>query len=80
VKKKLSLEQLLRARDYLMRYGRDLEQHLFRYYFEHGSSGHVINALINYQGEDGGFRNLGEGHAGLSTVNQTTFLRASWRY
>ena len=72
MKKKLSLEQFLRARDYLMSHGRDIEQQLFRYYFEHGSSGHVINALKNYQGEDGGFRNLGEGHAVITNVMDTS--------
>lgn len=49
----LSLEQFQMARNYLMKYGRDLEQGLFQFYFDNGSSDNVIKALQNYQGEDG---------------------------
>ncbi|ALC90628.1 hypothetical protein AM500_13160 [Bacillus sp. FJAT-18017] len=45
-----------------MNYGRDLEQELFRFHFENGNAQHVISILEQYQGENGGFRNMGEGH------------------
>lgn len=45
-----------------MTHGRDLEQELFRFHFENGSPQALLSVLIKYQGEDGGFRNMGEGH------------------
>jgi len=72
LKKKLSMEQFQRARNYLMNYGRDLEQVLFQFYFENGCSDNVKKVLQNYQGEDGGFRNLGEGHSVITNEMDTS--------
>jgi hypothetical protein len=60
---KLSFEKFQRARSYLMNFGRDLEQILFKFHFEDGSRDDLIAKLKKYQGEDGGFRNMGEGHS-----------------
>jgi hypothetical protein len=57
----LSKERLSKARDYLMTKGRKLERELFKYHFEDCPSESVILELSKYQGEKGGFRNLGEG-------------------
>ncbi|MCG7345486.1 hypothetical protein MHZ92_15215 [Sporosarcina sp. ACRSL] len=59
----LSVEKFQNAKRYLMNYGRDLEQELFRYYFEGGDAQPVIDLLEKYQGDNGGFCNMGEGHA-----------------
>ncbi|WP_028612591.1 hypothetical protein [Paenibacillus harenae] len=59
---KLSFEKFEAAKNYLMKNGRDLEQELFRFHFEKGSSQALLRVLSNYQGEDGGFKNMGEGH------------------
>lgn len=49
------------AKHYLMSDGRDLEQELFRFHFEESSSQGFLNIMGRYQGEDGGFKNMGEG-------------------
>ncbi|WP_156424443.1 hypothetical protein [Bacillus sp. FJAT-27445] len=46
-----------------MNHGRDLEQELFRFHFENGNPHYVLAILQQYQGENGGFRNMGEGHS-----------------
>ncbi|WP_156324623.1 hypothetical protein [Bacillus sp. FJAT-27245] len=46
-----------------MNHGRDLEQELFRFHFENGNPKNVVAILQRYQGENGGFRNMGEGHS-----------------
>ncbi|WP_332698625.1 hypothetical protein [Halalkalibacter lacteus] len=56
-----SKEKLNKARDYLMNKGRKLERELFKYHFEDGTSESVIYELSKYQGENGGFKDLGEG-------------------
>lgn len=57
----LSKDNLCQARDYLMKKGRKLECELFKYHFEDGDPESVIFELSKYQGENGGFKNLGEG-------------------
>jgi hypothetical protein len=69
---KLSIEKFLGARNYLMKYGRDLEQELLRFHFENSSPKSLIDVMNNYQGEDGGFRNLGEGHPIYTNAMDTT--------
>ncbi|WP_090795334.1 hypothetical protein [Paenibacillus sp. GP183] len=59
---KLSFEKFEAAHNYLMKNGRDLEQELFRFYFENGSLQTLLDVLSSYQGEDGGFKNMGEGN------------------
>lgn len=59
---KLTFEKFEAAKNYLIKSGRDLEQELFRFHFEKGSSQALLRVLSNYQGEDGGFKNMGEGH------------------
>ncbi|WP_175384318.1 hypothetical protein [Bacillus sp. FJAT-27225] len=39
-----------------------MEQELFCFHFENGNPQNVISLLQQYQGENGGFRNMGEGH------------------
>jgi hypothetical protein len=58
---KLSKKKLSKARTYLMTEGRKLEQELYKYHFENGSADSVIFELTKYQGEYGGFKDLGEG-------------------
>lgn len=58
---KLSIDKLKNARDYLMTKGRKLERELYKFHFENGSIKSVICELEKYQGENGGFKNLGEG-------------------
>ncbi|QKE76103.1 hypothetical protein HPK19_25205 (plasmid) [Arthrobacter citreus] len=58
---KLSKENLNKARDYLMNNGRNLERELYKFHFENGSKKSVIDELGKFQGENGGFKNLGEG-------------------
>jgi len=55
---KLSTEQFERAENFILQYARPLEQHLFNFHFESGSASDVLNALVEFQNEDGGF-----GHA-----------------
>lgn len=59
----LSFESFQKARSYLMNCGRDIEQEVFRFHFENGNPQNVISVLQQYQGENGGFRNMGEGHS-----------------
>lgn len=74
----LSFEKFQKARSFLMDCGRDLEQELFRFYFENGNSQNVVSLLKQYQGENGGFRNMGEGHSvipnGMDTSMAFQFL------
>jgi hypothetical protein len=51
-------DRLAHARGYLFAHGRPLDQQLYAFHFEEGSSEHVIQALAAFQNEDGGF-----GHA-----------------
>ncbi|WP_257348404.1 hypothetical protein [Pseudalkalibacillus decolorationis] len=53
--KRLDSNSFQKAKDYLFEHGRRLEQALFNYYFESGSKDDVIDALREYQNEDGGF-------------------------
>lgn len=69
---KLSFEGFNRAREYLKDKGRDLEQALFDYHFWSGSSKPLLHAITAYQGDDGGFRNMGEGHRTFTTVMDTS--------
>ncbi|WP_316569364.1 hypothetical protein [Neobacillus sp. YIM B06451] len=48
-----------------MNHGRDLEQELFRFHFENGNPQNAVALLLRYQGENGGFRNMGEGHSAI---------------
>lgn len=68
----LSFEKFQKARSYLMNYGRDLERELFRFHFENGSPQNVITVLRQYQGEEGGFRNMGEGDPFISSGMDTS--------
>lgn len=52
---KLSKKGFDDARNYILTYGRDVEQALFRFHFENGNSDEIEAALKKYQNEDGGF-------------------------
>ncbi|WP_113926880.1 hypothetical protein [Bacillus sp. P14.5] len=54
-----------------MENGRDLDKFLFQIYFEGDSNSKVLSELKDYQGSDGGFRNLGEGDSATSNVMDT---------
>ncbi|MBT2663398.1 hypothetical protein [Bacillus sp. ISL-45] len=69
---KLSYENFQKARRYLMTFGRDLEQELFRFHFENGHPEKVISLLKQYQGENGGFKNMGEGHSVIPNSMDTS--------
>ncbi|MCM3575405.1 hypothetical protein M3172_19575 [Mesobacillus subterraneus] len=69
---KLTHENFQKARSYLMTYGRDLEQELFRFHFENGDPVKVISILKQYQGENGGFKNMGEGHSAIPNSMDTS--------
>lgn len=71
VAKKLSYEKFQQAKSYLMVHGRDIEEALFRFYFENGKPVDVIQVLKKYQGNNGGFRNMGEGHAEIPNPMDT---------
>jgi hypothetical protein len=58
---RLSVGSFERARDYLMRRGRPLEQALFRFFFEHTPRENALQALAAHQAADGGFFAMGEG-------------------
>ncbi|PEJ59966.1 hypothetical protein CN692_04090 [Bacillus sp. AFS002410] len=58
---KLTKDKLRLAREYIMTKGRNLEQEIYKFHFENGSKKSVIHELERYQGENGGFKNLGEG-------------------
>lgn len=47
-----------RAREFLMRQGRDIDQALFRYCFASSGAGAVLEVLSRYQNPDGGFTRL----------------------
>lgn len=53
--KKLSEDGFQRAKAYIFEHGRKVDQARFAYYFENGSADAVIEALAQYQNEDGGF-------------------------
>lgn len=72
--KKLSFENFQKARRYLMDYGRELEQELFKFHFENGSSEGVIDKLQEYQGDNGGFRNMGEGDPIFENAMDTSMI------
>ncbi|MYL54475.1 hypothetical protein GLW08_14160 [Pontibacillus yanchengensis] len=55
--KNLSNEAFQQARSYIMSNGRPLEQALFTYEFADGSAEEVLQALKQFQNEDGGFGN-----------------------
>ncbi len=69
---KLSFEKLQMAKNYLMKQGRDLEQELFRFHFENGSPQSFISVMSKYQGDDGGFRNMGEGNSNYTNAMDTS--------
>lgn len=52
---KMSQEAFERAKAYLYEYGRPLDQRRFEYHFEGGSQAAVLEALAEFQNEDGGF-------------------------
>jgi hypothetical protein len=49
-----------------------LEQELFRFHLERSSPQGLLNILVRYQGEDGGFRNMGEGHPQRTNAMDTS--------
>lgn len=51
----LTHQAFARARDYLFRHGRPLDQARFAFRFEHGPAGAVLDELARYQNPDGGF-------------------------
>ena len=53
--KKLTTHNFAKARAYLQRQARPLEQALFRYHFEDGPALDVWQELAAFQNEDGGF-------------------------
>ena len=69
---KLSIENFNRAKSYLMKRGRDLEQVLFRFHFENGSCQDFLDIISKYQGIDGGFKNMGEGHPDITNAMDTS--------
>jgi hypothetical protein len=54
----LTQNQFRKARDFLLREGRPLEQQLFRDYFEQGDVEGVLRELNAYQMPYGGFRRM----------------------
>lgn len=52
--------------------GRDLERELFRYHFENGSLQDFLEVISSYQGKDGGFKNMGEGHPNYTNAMDTS--------
>ncbi|MHC0036641.1 hypothetical protein [Pseudoneobacillus sp. C159] len=68
----LTLENFQKARSYLMNQGRRLEQELFRFHFENGNPQNIVSLLQKYQGENGGFRNMGEGHSVIPNAMDTS--------
>ncbi|WLD94278.1 prenyltransferase/squalene oxidase repeat-containing protein [Alkalihalobacillus sp. AL-G] len=55
--KRLDEQSFRKAKEYLFIHGRRLEQALFNYHFENGSEDDVLDALREFQNEDGGFGN-----------------------
>ncbi|HKL75302.1 MAG TPA: hypothetical protein VJ881_04465 [Halanaerobiales bacterium] len=54
---KLSKSTYEKLAKYIKNEARELEKYLFNYYFENGNKEDIIEALKNYQNEDGGFGN-----------------------
>jgi len=69
---KLSVNKFEAAKKYLIKHGRDLEQKLFQFHFENGSAQALLDAMEKYQGDDGGFKNMGEGHSFFSNGMDTS--------
>ena len=53
----LTKENFEKAVDFIHSQARELDKQLFAYYFEGGTAVSVLNALVHYQNEDGGFGN-----------------------
>ena len=53
--KQLPESSFVRARQYVLANGRDLDRRLFEYHFESGNKEAVLETLAAYQNEDGGF-------------------------
>jgi len=53
----LSVEKKQQIRHYIYTHGRLLERKMFSFFFENGNKSEVINALVAYQNNDGGFGN-----------------------
>jgi hypothetical protein len=53
--KKLSQEAFARARTFVMDQGRELDGRLFDFHFATGSKDAALEALVDYQNDDGGF-------------------------
>lgn len=68
---KLTVENFKKAHSYLMDSGRELERELFQFHFENGDPNDVISLLSQYQGENGGFKNMGEGHSVIPNAMDT---------
>jgi hypothetical protein len=54
---RLSLSAFARAKQFVFRHGRPLDQQRFQFYFESGPAAAVLAELARYQNEDGGFGN-----------------------
>lgn len=54
---RLNKEQFNRSRDYIYKNARRLDVELFKVYFESGSAEKLMEELLKYQNEDGGFGN-----------------------
>jgi hypothetical protein len=52
--KKLSQEAFARARTFVMDQGRELDGRLFDFHFATGSKDAALEALVDYQNDDGG--------------------------
>ncbi|HAM80251.1 hypothetical protein [Ornithinibacillus bavariensis] len=75
----LSADSFQKAHHYLMKYGRDLEQELYRFYFENGHPNDVIRLLAQYQADNGGFRNMGEGDVDFPNGMDTCMAERKYR-
>lgn len=73
---KLTREAYQKAVDFIKTQADPIEQALFAYEFEGGSSGEVLNILEGFQNEDGGY--CGLEHDALSTGS--TALDTSWAF
>jgi hypothetical protein len=58
---KLTQNNFARARAYMEQHGRPLEQSLFRWVFDSGSTAAVYDELAKHQASNGGFFGMGEG-------------------
>jgi len=52
---KFDRERLKKAKDYIFMKGRRLEQCLYSFHLENGTQQQVLDALAEFQNEDGGF-------------------------